>query len=102
MWALLPRLDCRLQSVEQRRVAEGLEKAGHGAACEQARPQGGVVLRRDEHDWERLSPSDEFLLKLRAAHAWKANVQHERRGTVQRRRPEKVLGRFESLHVVSR
>src|SRR5579862_582396 len=58
-------LKCRVESLKQSSIAEWLEKARHGTACQNSRADSFIRIRSDEDDRNVLPTKLQFLLKLR-------------------------------------
>src|SRR5436853_226471 len=50
-----PSAECRVQSLLEGRIAEGLKEAFHGAQFHQPRPDGAIPVRCNKDDWNPLS-----------------------------------------------
>src|SRR6185437_13905860 len=61
--------------VQQGFFAERLDQAPYGPAREQGAKDGGVSVRRDEHDWDLLPAPGQLLLELGARHPWHRDVE---------------------------
>src|SRR5262245_20829906 len=80
---------CRIDGVQQRRVAERLVQEFHGALLERLLPDAFVFLTRDEDNGNLLPTTFQFLLKVKSGHSWHRDVQDQTPGRLQIIRREK-------------
>ena len=66
-----------LDRIQQGRLAERLGQARYGPAREQSRTDGAVPEGGDEHNWNLLPPTCQFLLKLGARHPGHRDVEEQ-------------------------
>src|SRR6266566_2786494 len=63
--------------IQQGRLAERLEQALDGPAREQTRTVGPISVGGDEHNWNRLLPTCQFLFKIGARHPGHCDVEEQ-------------------------
>jgi hypothetical protein len=66
---------CRINRIEQSRVAEWLEQAFARTLFDQPLANQTICVSRNEDDRNRLSPSYQFLLKIRSGHSRHGHVK---------------------------
>src|SRR5579864_8852695 len=89
------RSKCRVKRLEKSRVAEWLENAFHGAVFNQPLANDHISVSRNEDDRDRLSPSYQFLLKIRPGHSRHSNIKEQAPGLVDAIRREEFFRRRE-------
>ena len=94
---MIPRAKGRFDGIEQSGVAEWLEQAGHGSLTEQPWTKRFVALRRDEDNRNRRPATNQFLLKIRPAHARQSDVEDQAVRAAGRQRVEECFCRRERL-----
>src|SRR5580700_10707198 len=67
----------RVECLKQSSIAEWLEKARHGALCQNSGPDRFIPIRCDEHDRNVLPTKLQFPLKFRSGHARHADVEDQ-------------------------
>src|ERR1700722_13439832 len=67
----------RVESLKQSSIAEWLEKARHGALCQNSRADTFIPVRSDEDDRNVLPTKIQFPLKFRAGHAWHGDIENQ-------------------------
>ena len=67
----------RVESLQQSSIAEWLEKARHGALCQNSRADSFIPVRSDEDDRNVLPTKLQFPLKFRSGHARHADVEDQ-------------------------
>lgn len=90
-----PRVKCRINRLEQSRVAEWLEQAFHGTLFDQPLANDHISISRNEDDRDPSSPSYQFLLKIRPGHPRHSNIKEQASGLVDAIRREKLFRRRE-------
>ena len=88
-------MKCRINRLEQSRVAEWLEQAFHGTLFDQALANDHISVGRNEDDRNRLSPPYQFLLKIRPGHSRHSNIKEQASGLVDAIRREELFRRRE-------
>ncbi len=88
-------MKCRINRIEQRRVAEWLEQAFARTLFDQPLPNQNICISRNEDDRNRLSPSSQFPLKVRSGHSRQGHVKEQASGLANAIRREELLGRRE-------
>ena len=73
--ALSLRSKSRVNCMEQSRVAEWLEQAFARTLFDQPLANQNICISRNEDDRNRLSPSYQFLLKIRSGHSRHGHVK---------------------------
>jgi hypothetical protein len=86
-------VQCRINRIEQSRVAEWLEQAFARTLSDQ--PLQNICISRNEDDRNRLSPSSQFPLKIRSGHSRHGHVKEQASGLANAIRREELLGRRE-------
>jgi hypothetical protein len=86
---------CRIDRIEQSRVAEWLEQAFPRSLFDQPLANRHISISRNEDDWNRLSPSYQLLLKIRSGHSRHGHVKEQASGLANAIRREELLGRRE-------
>ena len=66
-----------IESLQQRGIAEWLEKARHGTLCQNSRAYTFVPVRCDEDDRNLLPSALQFPLQLRSGHPRHADVEDQ-------------------------
>src|SRR5580700_1778102 len=66
-----------VESLKQSSIAEWLEKARHGALCQNSRADSFIPVRSDEDDRNVLPTKLQFPLKFRSGHARHADVEYQ-------------------------
>src|SRR5262245_48743851 len=82
---------CRMDGVQQSRVAERLIQEFHGALLERLFPDAFVFLRGDEDNGNLLLTTLQFLLKVKSGHSRHGDVQDQAPGHIRIIRREKFL-----------
>jgi hypothetical protein len=90
------RVKCRINRLEQSRVAEWLEQAFHGTLFDQPPANDHISISRNEDDRNRLSPLDQFLLKIRPGRSRHSDIEEQASGLVDAIRREELFRRRES------
>jgi hypothetical protein len=83
---------CRINCVEQSRVAEWLEQAFARTLLDQSLANQNICISRNEDDRNRKSPSYQFLLKIRSGHSRHGHVKEQASGLANAIRREELLG----------
>jgi hypothetical protein len=86
---------CRIDRIEQSRVAEWLEQAFARTLFDQPLANQNICISRNEDDRNRLSPSSQFPLKIRSGHSRHGHVKEQASGLANAIRREELLGRRE-------
>jgi len=86
---------CRINRIEQSRVAEWLEQAFARTLSDQPLAYQNIWISRNVDDRDRLSPSYKFLLKIRSGHSWHGHVKEQASGLPNAIRREELFGRQE-------
>jgi len=86
---------CRINRLEQSRVAEWLEEAFHGTLFDEPLANQNICISRNEDDRNRKSPSYQFPLKIRPGHSRHGHVKEQASGLANAIRREELLGRRE-------
>ena len=68
-------MKCRINRIEQSRVAEWLEQAFDRTLFDQPLANENICISRNEDDRNRLSPSYQFPLKIRSGHSRHGHVK---------------------------
>src|SRR5215831_3268735 len=84
---------CRINSIQQSRVAERLVQEFHSALLERLLPDVFVLLAGDEDNGNLLPATFQFLLKVKSGHSWHRDVQDQTPGLIQIIRQEKFSRR---------
>jgi len=66
---------CRINRIEQSRVAEWLEQAFGRTLFDQPLANENICISRNEDDRNRLSPLSQFPLKIRSGHSGHGHVK---------------------------
>lgn len=88
-------MKCRINSLEQIRVAEWLEQAFHRTLFDQPLANDHISISRNEDDRDHLSPLYQFLLKIRPGHSRHSNIKEQAPGLVDAIRREELFRRRE-------
>src|SRR6266568_7395888 len=84
-----------VERLEQRRLAERLEQALHGAPFEHERADRLIPGRGNEHDRNLLAAARQFLLQILSGHARHRDVEDQASGLVDITRREEFFRRRE-------
>ena len=88
-------MKCRINRIEQSRVAEWLEQAFARTLFDQPLANEHICISRNEDDRNRLSPSYQFLLKIRPGHSRHSHVKEQASGLADAIRREELFRRRE-------
>lgn len=88
-------MKCRINRLEQSRVAEWLEQAFHRTLFDQPLANDHISISRNEDDRDHLSPLYQFLLKIRPGHSRHSNIKEQAPGLVDAIRREELFRRRE-------
>lgn len=88
-------MECRINRIEQSRVAEWLQQAFARTLFDQPLPDQDICISRNEDDRNRLSPSYQLPLKIRSGHSRHGHVKEQASGLANAIRSEELLGRQE-------
>jgi hypothetical protein len=86
---------CRINRIEQSRVAEWLEQAFARTLFDQPLANQNICISRNEDDRNRLSPSYQLPLKIRSGHSRHGHVEEQASRLANAIRREEFLSRRE-------
>jgi hypothetical protein len=86
----------RVESLKQSSIAEWLEKARHGALCQNSRADSFIPIRSDEDDRKVFTAKLQFPLKFRSGHAWHADIENQTVGLTDAFRSKELFRRRET------
>jgi len=84
-----------IECFKESRVAERLKEAFHRALFDQALANDHVSISGNEDEWNRLSPSCQFPLKIRSGHSRHSDVEEQASGLVNEVGCEELVRRRE-------